>query len=216
MRGAFQNRRTRSISGGVNAIWAASWLARPPTSRPPIALGCPVSENGEAPGLPIRPVARWQLRMALTLSVPCADWLTPCEYSVTARGVSREHLEEVCDIGLGKSGRQRGRDDAAGDAARPRQRVFETCGVAFDVAAVERAGIGEMHQQPANNAVSVPGFNPRNRSASPEVSVRRGSITTMRAPRACLLASMRWNSTGWHHAALEPTSTSRSAWSRSS
>ena len=50
MRGAFQNRRTRSMSGGVNPIWAASWLARPPTSRPPIALGCPVSENGDAPG----------------------------------------------------------------------------------------------------------------------------------------------------------------------
>ena len=87
MRGAFQNRRTRSMSGGVKAIWAASWLASPPTSRPPIALGCPVSENGDAPALPIRPVARWQLRMALTLSVPCADWLTPCEYSVTTRGV---------------------------------------------------------------------------------------------------------------------------------
>ena len=38
----------------------------------------------------------------------------------------------------------------------------------------------------------MPGFRPRNRSASPAVSVRRGSITTMRAPRACLLASMRW------------------------
>ncbi len=31
-----------------------------------------------------------------------------------------------------------------------------------------------------------------------------------------LFFSMRWNSTGWHQAALEPTSTSRSAWSRSS
>ena len=49
MRGAFQNRRTRSMSGGVNPMWAASWLASPPTSRPPIALGCPVSENGDAP-----------------------------------------------------------------------------------------------------------------------------------------------------------------------
>ena len=87
MRGAFQNRRTRSMSGGVKPIWAASWLASPPTSRPPIALGCPVSENGDAPTLPIRPVARWQLTMALTLSVPCADWLTPCEYIVTTRAV---------------------------------------------------------------------------------------------------------------------------------
>ena len=58
---------------------AASWLASPPTSRPPMALGWPVSENGPMPGLPMRPVARWQLMMALTLSVPCADWFTPCE-----------------------------------------------------------------------------------------------------------------------------------------
>jgi hypothetical protein len=28
----------------------------PPTSRPPIALGWPVSESGAAPGLPICPV----------------------------------------------------------------------------------------------------------------------------------------------------------------
>src|SRR6185437_8619373 len=79
MRGAFQKRRTRSMSGGEKPICAASWLARPPTSRPPIALGWPVSENGDAPILPMRPVARWQFRIALTLSVPCADWLTPCE-----------------------------------------------------------------------------------------------------------------------------------------
>ena len=32
----------------------------------------------------MRPVARWQLMMALTLSVPCADWFTPCEKQVTA------------------------------------------------------------------------------------------------------------------------------------
>ena len=29
------------------------------------------------PARPIRPVARWQLRIALTLSVPEDDWLTP-------------------------------------------------------------------------------------------------------------------------------------------
>ena len=58
---------------------AASWLASPPTSRPPIAFGWPVSENGPMPGRPIRPVARWQLMSALTLSVPAEDWFTPCE-----------------------------------------------------------------------------------------------------------------------------------------
>ena len=52
------------------SMCAASWLARPPTSRPPMALGWPVIENGPVPGLPMRPVARWQLMIALTLSVP--------------------------------------------------------------------------------------------------------------------------------------------------
>ncbi len=52
---------------------AASWFARPPTSRPPIAFGWPVSENGPVPGLPIRPVARCTLMIAFTLSVPLED-----------------------------------------------------------------------------------------------------------------------------------------------
>ena len=80
MRGAFQKRRTRSTSAGsAKPMCAASWLARPPTSRPPIAFGWPVSENGPMPGRPMRPVARWQLMIALTLSVPAEDWFTPCE-----------------------------------------------------------------------------------------------------------------------------------------
>ena len=45
-------------------------LAKPPTSRPPMALGWPVTEKGPQPSLPIRPVARWVLIMALTLSAP--------------------------------------------------------------------------------------------------------------------------------------------------
>ena len=54
-------------------------VAMPPTSRPPIAFGWPVTLNGPMPARPIRPVARWQFRMALTLSLPEADWLIPCE-----------------------------------------------------------------------------------------------------------------------------------------
>ena len=50
-----------------------------PTSRPPMALGWPVIENGPMPGRPMRPVSRWQLMMAFTLSTPALDWLTPCE-----------------------------------------------------------------------------------------------------------------------------------------
>ena len=67
---------------------AASVFAKPPTSRPPMAFGWPVTENGPAPGLPMRPVARWQLMMALTLSVPAELWFTPCENAVIAAGVA--------------------------------------------------------------------------------------------------------------------------------
>ena len=75
--GAPQKRATRSRSRAEKPMWAASIVDRPPTSRPPMALGWPVSENGPAPGRPIRPVARWQLMMLPALSVPCADWFTP-------------------------------------------------------------------------------------------------------------------------------------------
>ena len=57
MTGERQKRCTMSRCCGFSiSIWAASWLASPPTSRPPIALGWPVSENGPMPGRPMRPV----------------------------------------------------------------------------------------------------------------------------------------------------------------
>jgi len=43
------------------------------------AFGCPVKEKGPIPDRPRRPVARWQLMIALTLSVPDEDWLVPWE-----------------------------------------------------------------------------------------------------------------------------------------
>ena len=53
-----------------------------------MAFGWPVSENGPMPGWPMRPVARWQLMMLLTLSVPEDDWFTPCEKAVTTLRVA--------------------------------------------------------------------------------------------------------------------------------
>ena len=68
-----------------------------------------------------------------------------------------------------------------------------------------------------NSSASLPGRIARCRSATSQLAVRRGSITTTRMPgRARLAASMRWYSTGWVHAAFEPVSTSRSQHSRSS
>ena len=83
----------------VKSMWAASVVAMPPTSRPPMALGWPVIENGAAPGLPMRPVARWTLRIAEPLAMPWADWLAPWRTGVTVRGVCGEQLEERLEIG---------------------------------------------------------------------------------------------------------------------
>ena len=60
-----------------------------------------------------------------------------------------KHLKERRDVLLGEAGRQRGGPDAARDVARARDGVVEAGGVARDVVAVERAVIGKMHQQPA-------------------------------------------------------------------
>ena len=80
MLSACQKRDTLSISSGLaNFICAANSVAKPPTSRPPIALGCPVIENGPAPGMPIAPAAKWQLIMLLALSTLDDDWLIPME-----------------------------------------------------------------------------------------------------------------------------------------
>lgn len=65
-----QKSPTALRSSSLKLRWTASWFASPPTSRPPMALAWPVMEKGLAPGRPTRPVARWQLRMALPLSVP--------------------------------------------------------------------------------------------------------------------------------------------------
>ncbi len=93
--GAAQKRCTSATFSGAKSTCAASVEASPPTSRPPIALGWPVIENGAAPGLPMRPVARWTLTIALTWSVPRIDWLMPWLNRVTVRGVAREQLVEA-------------------------------------------------------------------------------------------------------------------------
>ena len=59
MFGACQKRLTKSISFEFSKCkCAASCVDKPPTSRPPIALGCPVIEKAPAPSLPIFPVAK--------------------------------------------------------------------------------------------------------------------------------------------------------------
>ena len=84
------------------------------------------------------------------------DLVGPLRRLVDALRIQRDHArrlgkhpEEGRDVRLRQTGCPRGRGDAAGDAARPRQRVFEARGVTFDIIPVEHAGTGEIHQQPA-------------------------------------------------------------------
>ncbi|SAU44444.1 Uncharacterised protein [Klebsiella quasipneumoniae] len=53
-----QKRASRCRSSGTKSMCAASIVANPPTSRPPMALGCPVSEKGPQPRRPYFPLAR--------------------------------------------------------------------------------------------------------------------------------------------------------------
>ena len=75
------------------------------------------------------------------------------------------------------------------DLARARQRLGKAGGVRLDVSRSRaRRARRDATSSPQNSAVSVPGAIGRNRSASCAVTVRRGSMTTMRAPRSRLVA----------------------------
>ncbi len=87
MRSEPQKRPTLARLSSSNPMCAARTLDMPPTSRPPMALGWPVIENGQAPGLPMRPVIRWALITAKPLATPWADWFEPWENRLTVRGV---------------------------------------------------------------------------------------------------------------------------------
>ncbi|MND95461.1 hypothetical protein D3C80_877170 [compost metagenome] len=56
-------------------------MAIPPTSRPPIALGCPVNEKGPEPGFPTCPVNNERFSKAVFLSTPIALWFNPIAQS---------------------------------------------------------------------------------------------------------------------------------------
>ena len=121
---------------------------RRPPARPSRWAGRSATA-GPMPGLPIRPVARWQLMMALTLSVPCADWFTPCEIAGDRARLRREQLEELRDIGFLEAGRGGGCSDIRGDLAGALQRFGKACGVALMKASSSSAGVRQMHQQAA-------------------------------------------------------------------
>jgi hypothetical protein len=133
-----------AVLGLSMAIWAASMFARPPTSRPPIAFGWPVSEKGPMPGRPMRPVARWQLMMALTLSVPegLVDAL-----AVAGNDLLRffEQPEELPDLHGGQPGQFH--HVGAAESRCGGKSLGKTIGMLADVILVDCRGAGEMGEQ---------------------------------------------------------------------
>ncbi len=100
-------------AGLARSRCALSRLARPPTSRPPMALGWPVSENGPAPGLPICAVARCRLMRVAFLAVPLVLWFRPWQYRLSvARDVANHRAavarsaSEIPHTALTRSGVQ--------------------------------------------------------------------------------------------------------------
>src|SRR5690606_18573889 len=57
-------------------------LAIPPTSRPPMALGCPVREQVPDPGFPVFPVIGLRLISAKFLFTPSLLWFSPIAHKV--------------------------------------------------------------------------------------------------------------------------------------
>ena len=143
----------------------------------------------------MRPLARWQLMMALTLSVPCADWFTPCEKQVTVLAW-HERDRRSAPHRRAAGGCLRRCRKIRRDGARLRQRVFEAFRMRIDVAIIERTEIGEIDQQAAEQRHVHSRSNRKMEIGILRGAVRRGSMTTILAPRSRLFSTMRWNSTG--------------------
>ena len=87
--------------------------------------------------------------MALTLSVPCADWFTPCEKQVTLRGLAANSLKNRA---TSFASRPVAAAVAAMSGAIWRARASASAKpvvLALDVRLIEPPVVGEMHQQAA-------------------------------------------------------------------
>ena len=73
MRGAFQKRRTRSTSGGLEAHMRGEHVREPADFAPAHRVGLAGERERPHAGPADAPRRKWQLTIALTLSVPCAD-----------------------------------------------------------------------------------------------------------------------------------------------
>ena len=189
-------------------------LAMPPTSRPPMALGWPVSENGPAPGLPIWPVARCRLMRAAFLSVPWIDWFKPMQYMdklgpapnhLAAVIISASLMPQMSATIFGVYSRT-----VSFNASKP---------VVCDLIKVLSSSPSHSStcSMPLNSATSVPGRIAKCRSAELAVSVLRGSTTIIfKSGLRFFASSIRLKIIGWAKAVLEPAIIRQLVWSISS
>ena len=85
--------------------------------------------------------------MALTLSVPWFDWFTPLRIERHHPLGAGEQVVEAPQVGDRKIGRLRDRGERGGGPPRRRQRLVEAIDMRRDPVPVERAAIGQIHQQ---------------------------------------------------------------------
>jgi hypothetical protein len=120
-------------------------------------------------------------------------------------------------MSAGQAGAQRDRREIGRDHARILQRLGEAAGMAFEIGPVDQAGARRDARAARRTGTLSPSRLERQvRSQSSAVAVTRGSMTTTFGAALGRFCWMRWKRTGWHQAVLEPTSTIRSAQSRSS
>ncbi|VFT12230.1 Uncharacterised protein [Pseudomonas aeruginosa] len=157
---------------GRPSRWPGSRLARLPVSRPPMAFGWPVRENGPHPARPILPVARCRLISALFLALPVLDWLSPMHQSERKRGERPIHSGAALQVGavdaadVGDGGR--------GVVAHQFLQVGETLGMLGDERTVDPV-LPEQDMQDAVEQCDV--------GAGQQRQVQVGQLAGVGAPR---------------------------------
>ena len=193
---------------------AGNKFAMPPTSRPPIALGWPVSENGPAPGLPIWPVAKCKLISAAFLSVPWMLWFKPMQYMLklgplpnhlAAWIISASRMPQISATIFGVYSRT-----VSLSASKPL-----VCALIYAISNKPSHSI--TCSKPLNKATSVPGKIAKCKSAASAVSVLRGSTTMIfKFGFLARASSIRLKIMGCANAVLLPAINKQFAWSMSS
>ena len=100
--------------------------------------------------------------------------------------------DEGADVALRQSAARGDRRAIGRDLARSRKRHVEVRRCARDESAVQSVALGDLHEKAREeHGVHAGRDRQRCRSAASAVAVRRGSMTTMRAPRRAFACSMR-------------------------